>query len=576
MTAGFAPNSGPSDAEWAEWRALVGCAGADVEASPVYRMGLNGPAPASVIATPKDPRPVNSDRGRAILEGDWRFDGPGARVRTPPDRAPWGPPFPTPHFADQIHRFHWLRDVASFGSDGQNRARSLVYSWIEMFGKWDAFAWRTGPTADRVINWLSAGPWLFGATQNETRELLLGALGRHVRHLQEQISQERDPASRFRAAVALCLAGSALPDADQTLSLGSKVLEEEVARQILADGGHASRSAEALAEAMIDLNQVEDLLLRVGVRSPAFLTRIQTRMASMLGFLTLDDGNLLVGHGGGERSGLAAAAMAPHGDVRSRFSFARLTGYQRVEAHDLKLFFDSGPAPETAFGGAAHASALALTVADGPDRILTGCGSHAALDPQLRDAARRTPAHANLTLDNTDSSAFALDADTDLLAIEAAQGVSTRRIEENDQYLIEGQHAGWRNAHGLIQRRRIYVAKNGARVTGEDTLSHPLSEPASPSRSIPYALRFPLHPDVEVRVEPGEDRTVYLGLPERQRIWRFRSEAPVQVEDSPYWGAGGARRTQQLVIRASADANSDGSSPPNRVRWAMSRVEPGV
>ena len=90
-----------------------------------------------------------------------------------------------------------------------------------------------------------------------------------------------------------------------------------------------------------------------------------------------------------------------------------------------------------------------------------------------------------------------------------------------------------------------------------------------------YAIRFHLHPGVQV--VPGEDgRTVFLGLSRRQRVWRFRSEALLSVENSRYWGGGAAQKTQQLVIRGEADPNADGSRPPNRVRWALSRIEPGV
>lgn len=572
--AGSAP--GPSDGDWADWRALVGRAGEDAPLSALHRMNLGGPAPAGLVAAPKELRPADPHAGARILAGDWRFDGPRARVSAPPDRAPWGPPFPTPHFADRVHRLDWLRDVAAQGPEGQRRGRSLLMSWIDTFGKWDAFAWRVGATADRVINILSAGPWLLGGLEEADRLEALGLMGRQVRHIRQRLEETPDPESRLRGAVALALAGAALADQADVLTEGLAALERECADQMLADGGHASRSAEALAGMLIDVHLVEDLLLRVGRQAPPFLSRHQSRMASMLGFLTLDDGDLLVGHGGGRRHGLAAAALAAHGETRSRFSFARLTGYQRVQAEELVLYFDTAPPTPTTQGGWVHASALALTICDGPDRILTSCGSHAALDPRVRDAARRTPAHATLTLDNLDSAQFVIDPNTDVLAADGPPGLSARRIEENDQFLLEGQHAAWRSTHGLIHRRRVYIAKNGARVTGEDALYRPASEAAIQSPAAPFALRFPLHPDVEAHAPAGDNRTVYLGLPARRRVWRFRSEAPVRVIESPYWGDAGERRTHQLVIEALADANSDGSSPPNRVRWALSRVEPGV
>lgn len=97
-----------------------------------------------------------------------------------------------------------------------------------------------------------------------------------------------------------------------------------------------------------------------------------------------------------------------------------------------------------------------------------------------------------------------------------------------------------------------------------------------PSSSlIPFEIRFHLHPDVQV-VDGPDDKTVFLGLPRRQRVWRFRSEALLSVENSRYWGGENARKTRQLVIRGAADPRADGTQAPNRVRWALSRIEPGV
>jgi uncharacterized heparinase superfamily protein len=130
--------------------------------------------------------------------------------------------------------------------------------------------------------------------------------------------------------------------------------------------------------------------------------------------------------------------------------------------------------------------------------------------------------------------------------------------------------------HGLIYRRRLYVAKNGARITGEDSLSRPMSETAPMSSAlIPFEIRFHLHPEVQL-IDGPDDRTVLLGLPRRQRVWRFRSETLLSVENSRYWGSEAARKTRQLVIRGVADPRADGAQAPNRVRWALSRIEPSV
>lgn len=570
-----APASADADAVWLS---LVGRTGEAPSLSPVYRIRLTGAVPSGLLAIPKDPRPPNRARGAAILAGKWRFGG--SAVETPPGHAPWGPSFPSAHFADRIHRFHWLRDVAAHGPEGQRRAKTLALSWIDHFGKWDAFAWRVSPAADRLINLISAGPWLLADLESDARSSLLDSLARQGRHVLAGVESETDPAARFRAAVALVISGAAMDEGQRRLEAGLALLESESGEQIMADGGHVSRSPEALADALFDIQAVEDLLLRLGLQAPAWLARLQTRMASMLSFFTCADGGLLTVNGGGDGltpgqdGGVSQAALAPYGAPAAKFSFSRLSGFQRVQAEELTLYVDAGAAPEGRFAGRAHAGSLAISIDDGPERLITACGSNADLDPVVRNAARRSAAHSVLAVEGEDSAMFLPVAATGMTAPEGPPALTVRRLEENDQFLLEGQHGGWRVRHGLIYRRRLYVAKNGARITGEDSLSRPMAEslPASGS-AIPYALRFHLHPDVQVAQGP-DDKTVFLGLARRQRVWRFRSEALLSVETSRYWGGGAAQKAQQLVIRGEADPTADGSRAPNRVRWALSRLEP--
>jgi uncharacterized heparinase superfamily protein len=194
-------------------------------------------------------------------------------------------------------------------------------------------------------------------------------------------------------------------------------------------------------------------------------------MAAMLSFFNAGDGGVLAANGGGDgANGLAQAALRPHAGLTSKFSFARLSAWQRVQAEDLTVYVDAGPGPDRPHGGRAHAGALSISIDDGPERIITSLGSNPDLEPALKDAARRTAAHSVLSLNGEDSAVFTPDPSTGLRAPEGPAQLAVRRLEEGDQYLLEGQHGGWRVRHGVIYRRRLYVAKNGARMTGEDSL----------------------------------------------------------------------------------------------------------
>ncbi|MEM6625660.1 MAG: heparinase II/III family protein, partial [Pseudomonadota bacterium] len=494
------------------------------------------------------------------------------------NRAPWDlsgeQHFPSRHFADRIHRFGWLRDLLAIGPDGAARARALTNAWIDTFGKWDAFAWRIDATAERVINWFTAGPHLFDELDDKPRSKLFESLVRQTRHLSASSEECPSPEGRARGAAALVIAGAALPDHEKMLDAGLARLEAVCQTQMLADGGHVNRNPEALANLLMDLHAAEDLLLRLGQSAPGFLSKAQNRMSNMLAFLATPDGGFLVSNGGGDGAlGLAAAALGPHGSDGGRFAFARLSGYQRIEVGELAVYMDTGAAPDAPFAGGAHAGCLSMSLYDGSDAIITSCGANADSAPDWKAAARHTAAHSTLTLDDRDSAEFVLDDTTGRSALVGPEAVSARRLEENDQFLLEGQHGGWRETAGLIHRRRLYVAKDGDRITGEDALSRPVSEAAeAPDAPLPYQLRFHLHPNVQTAPGP-DDKTVFLGLPGRQVVWRFKCDLGIRIEPSVYAASGARRRTQQIVVAGAADPLGDGSEAPNRVRWAMSRVQ---
>ena len=297
-------------------------------------------------------------------------------------------------------------------------------------------------------------------------------------------------------------------------------------------------------------------------------------MQNMLKFLATPDGGCVVGHGGADgTNGLVKAALAPFGEGGGRFAFAQLTGYHRIQAEKLTVYVDTGEAPEGERAQLCGSGCLSLSLFDDTDRLITQIGAHEDLEPEWRMVARHTGAHSTLQVKLEDSAPFIDHEGLNMAMPRGPAGVSARRLEENDQFLLEAQHGGWRESYGLIHRRRIYVNKDGQRVTGEDALSRPLTETMPPPEgSIPFTIRFQLHPDVKIAT--GDDaNTVFLGLESRGRVWRMRAEAPIEVEPSVYCGAAPRRTAPQLVIKGLADPTGDGATQPNRIRWGLSLVQ---
>ncbi len=557
------------DAE--SWCEFTGVDGQPLKSSTVYRMRLTPSKFSNLLASPKSGHPALLQRGQSILAGQWKFGID--RLEVPPARAPWGPPFPSVNFSDRIHRFEWLRDLLACGEDGEKLARSLTVSWVNAFGKWDETAWRIDVTADRVINWLSASPITISRLPESKKSNLLECLARQIHHISLSYSNAKSLRAKFRCSIALTLAGVCLPDGEEYLETGLNELEQVIDAQILKDGGHVSRSPSRLAETLIDLSIVEDLLLRMGKESPAFISRAQTRMQNMLKFLQTEGKGLIVANSGSDGwNSLAKAALAPFGDGGGKFAFAQQTGFQRIKAGSLSLYMDTGASETGENTEIASASCLSIHVTDGPNQIITSMGSHPDLDPEWSHAARQTAASSTLILDDLNSGEFVRNADSGLYEIIGPPGVSARRLEEGDQFLLEGQHSGWRDQYGLVHRRRLYVAKNGNRITGEDSVYRPLSETLEVTEEeISCALRFQLHPDVNV-AQSDDETTAFLKISDTKNVWKLRSELPLSVEKMVYTASGMRKHAAQIAIYCKVNPMGDGTIAPNRLRWALSRI----
>lgn len=553
------------------WDRYAGRPGEDAKVSAVHRMRIAGAAPDGFGLHMRQIIPPDQLRGEMLMRGVWRIGMD--RLELEDGAAPWSSAMPSRHYANRLHRFDWLADLFTQGDVGADRARFLVDDWIENYGRFDGFTWRTGCAADRVWNWMRCGAALFENGEDDVRANRLEALGRQARHVLALVDSELEPKSRWRGctlavAHALCLGrGKGLEDAEMRL-------ESECTAQFFPDGGHVSRSPARALSCLADLITIHDLLTRSDREIPEFLSRWIARIGGMVSFFKAGDEALMPFHDGDERWPEAVDAVLEHMETPPRrFSVAPKSGFHKLEKGSTVLVLDAGPAPEPPFGDKAHAGALGFELHDGPARLVTSCACSPEIDIAFRAAVRRTGAHSTLILGETDSSRFVTNEDTRLLYPQGPEGISAKRLEEDSEIWLDAQHGGYKRDFGLLHRRRLFMSGDGQRLTGEDSLARPVSAGTTEDEApIVYALRFHLHPTVTA-IMTGEAILLQsdLGV-----TWRFKSShAKAKLEETIYLGRGIIERSEQIVLSGKASPNSDGSSPPNCIRWAFLKVKRG-
>jgi uncharacterized heparinase superfamily protein len=508
------------------------------------------------------------------MEGHW--DHAGQRIDVGAQGHPFSISLPSEDFASWVHGFAWLPDLLCV-KGGSNKAKALLSHWIAQFPlrPHNNFVSAPDRLALRLFQWGRA----FDAIKDSQGALLESYFGQ-MRRLRRAEGDVSEGLSRLYADASSVMFGARLVDnAESWLARGLDRLDEQLGQQILADGGHVSRSPFATLQALEIAIATDAVLNARGLSSSRALSRAIDRMAPMIQTLRHTDGGLGVFQGGheGVSAKIDAILAAVPGDPQS-FSYARHTGYHRMEMAGTVLLTDTANAAPFPHDGHAHLAPLAMELSTAEGRLIVNCGWHPSASQQWRRPVRSSAAHSTLII-NENSPGKILEEGLRFKAFGAAiaedsDDVRARLKEQSAGLWLEGTHHGYMSGYGLVHRRRLFMGEDGDDVRGEDSLFVPAGRVPLRSDRIPFALRFHFHPDV--RVSLAQDLSSALLVQRGRAGWRFRTDGgPIAVEPSVYLGASARPvRAQQLVIRGEAYGDSDGQGRDNRIRWSVRRLRP--
>ena len=518
-------------------------------------------------------------RGAELLSGHFHHAGQSLDVGLQGD--PWTVAVPSERFAIWLHRFDWFEDLAA-GKDvtAAVRARFLVDQWIAVYGVWNPFAWELSTLSARLYSWLAHwSPILSADSASEAAASRRRSALRQMKYLRKNYARTETGLPRLFAALTLALGGARLADkAEGYLDRGLDWLDDEIELQILPDGGHISRSPQAALDVLEALMLLDDILDARGIARSKAMGRAIDRLQPMIPFFLHSDGGLAVFNGGGEGSPKRIKRLMKAAALTARpFSYSPHSHYQRLDQGGSVLIVDTGGTPDAPFDGEAHLAPLAFELSTDAGRMIVNCGWSGVQPQSWRGPVRATAAHSTLTLGGASAGAILESGYRARLlgqVVESDVGiVKAQRKEQATGTWLEATHEGYRDSVGLVHRRRFYMTEDGHDIRGEDSLYLPMGDAPLRRDSIPFAIRFHLHPDC--RATLAQDQKSALIIQGGRTGWRMRTDGgPLSIEPSFYLGKGEKPiKTSQIVIHGNAFADGDGETQSNRIRWSLRLLE---
>ncbi len=531
----------------------------------------NSVRPKDLVHIPKTLHVGQADIAEKMYRGCYPFGGisPELGGQSPFEITP-----ASKAWERELLSFSWLNDLAAAeGNIIKALARALTQDWIEAQGSGHAVAWKPEITSQRLLNWLANADLLLSETSKTYRVNIMRSIGRQLHDLEANIHKVPDGPHRLAAACTLITSSLSLSGLEGLQKRSIKVLDFELNRQILADGGHISRNPQALVETLASLLPTKLCFIDRGQPLPQALITAIDRIFPMIRFFLHGDGGLAAFNGVSQLKIAEIKKYFEFDETKGRpFSYAPHSGYHRLEAKRTTIMLDAGKPPPVSVSHKAHAGCLSMELSDGPQRIVVNCGSMSDEASPLFQAARATAAHSTLII-NERSSARLLEAGR--LArfigtpiVGACNNVGSRRTECDEGLLLETGHDGYVDRYGLRHERRIMLSDNGHEVRGEDRISrvqrrlNPLMKNAHDI----FTLRFHLHP--KIKPTPTRDgRQIFLVLPDKTGwIFSILSDEII-IEESIYMlDNPSPAKTRQLVIHGAVQDQAS-------VKWSFKKVK---
>ena len=311
-----------------------------------------------------------------------------------------------------LHYFDWLSSAESL-TQRRRDAEYLIKRWTAENPRGSVPGWDPYPTSLRIVNWVK---WLDGFNHGDQVERVEGrraSLSR-VERVEDSLKEQIDWLARH---VEWHLMANHLMANLKALIIGNRYLgrdysrwmrlyREQVAEQIMPDGGHFERSV--MYHAII----LEDMLdvMRLCGDEVEWLKSVTAKMLRYLVNMTGPDGKIAMFNDAAD--GIAkptewlcgyARSLGVEPPLPEPFADFPDTGYTRMAAGDFVLFVDTGAVGPDYQPGHAHADTLTYELYWKECKVVTDTGT-SEYRGKRRAYERSTAAHNVVEVDGRNSS----------------------------------------------------------------------------------------------------------------------------------------------------------------------------
>lgn len=346
-----------------------------------------------------------------------------------------------------LHGFDALATYAAGPHDPAGDAfwAAVVEDWLDHHVEAALPAWHPYPTSQRLIAWAAALSAI-GGWREELRARAATSAWHQAALLRRSIEHDIGGNHVLTNGVGLCFAGAVL-EGSPFLDVGLGLLERELPRQLLADGGHEERSTSYHRQIAHRMRDVAALLERSGRAHPPWLARGLDATAAWQRALTGPDGTLPLLNDAWEGPPAGAAERAPEG-----IAWLADSGYAVFRTGGDQAVFDAGIVAPPHLPPHAHADVLSF--------VLWGDGRALVVDPGAfsyngpwRDRLRGTAAHNTVLVDERDQCLLWGDFRVAFPPAVRAQPP----LRRGDATLMAAAHDGYRRLADPVEHQRVLV-----------------------------------------------------------------------------------------------------------------------